>query len=75
MKYLILVLLVGLFSCSTTITEKDKKIREASVMIGYYRGLISYEKEVDTMPYEYIVSLEDSLEMWYNIRHKLIVGE
>lgn len=73
MKYLLLVLLVGLFSSCTT--ERDKEIREASIMISYYRGLISYEKEVDTMPYEYIVSLEDSLEMWYNRRHELIVRE
>lgn len=73
MKYLLLVLLVGLFSSCTT--ERDKEIREASIMISYYESLISHEKEVDNMPYEYIISLEDSLEMWYNRRHKLIVKE
>lgn len=73
MRCFIFIVLAGLLTSCTT--RKDKDIKEAGVMISYYKSLISYEEKVNTMPYEYIKSLNDSLEMWYDRRYKLIVEE
>ena len=66
------LIIIVLCSCSN---KHDNDIRVANTMISYYHALIEYEDSVDTMPMDYRLSLEDSLEYWYNVRHELIVHE
>lgn len=70
-KLLFLLSLITLCSC---VTERDRDIRKASVMISYYNALIEYEDSVCNMPYDYRMSLRDSLQHWYDVRHNLIVN-
>lgn len=69
---LLLISVVLLCSC---INERDMNIRVANTMIGYYQSMIAYEDSVDNMPIDYRLSLRDSLEHWYNVRHELIAND
>lgn len=73
MKSILLLLSVVLL-CSC-INKRDMNIRVADTMIGYYQSMIAYEDSVDNMPIDYRLSLRDSLEHWYNVRHELIVND
>lgn len=73
-KLLLLLIVIVIVVCSCT-TERDRDIRKASVMISYYTSLIEYEDSVCDMPYEYGMSLRDSLQYWYDVRHNLIAND
>lgn len=66
------LIIIVLCSCNN---KRNNDIHVASAMISYYHALIEYEDSVGTMPIDYRLSLEDSLEYWYNVRHELIVHE
>lgn len=73
MKAILCVLIIiVMYSCSN---KRDNDIRVANTMISYYHALIEYEDSVDTMPMDYRLSLRDSLEHWYNVRHELIISK
>lgn len=67
----ILCILIAIVVCSCS-NKRDNDIRVANTMISYLHALIEYEDSVDTMPMDYRLSLRDSLEHWYNVRHELI---
>lgn len=74
MKKLLYLFCIVILSCSC-INERERDIRRANTMIIYYTSLIEYEDSVCNMSYDYRMSLRDSLQYWYDVRHNLIVNE